>query len=54
MNYLKLWAAIVVPAIVFGLGFLGFDATPDWTAAISYVGTALLVWRFPNVADPAP
>ncbi len=53
MNYAKLWTAIAVPLIVFAIGYFGFDATPEWTAQLAAVGTAILVWLIPNTA-PAP
>jgi len=52
MEYSKLWTAIAVPVIVFTLGYFGFDATPDWTASLAAVGTAILVWKIPNTPTP--
>ena len=48
MKYGKLWTAIAVPAIVFALGYFGFDATPEWTTGLAALGTAILVWAVPN------
>ena len=52
MQYGKLWTAIVVPLVVFALAYFGFDATPEWTASLAAVGTAILVWLVPNT-DPS-
>ena len=44
----KLLTAVIVPAIVFGLGFLGFDLSPEWQAGLVTVVTPFLVWLVPN------
>lgn len=46
----KSLVALVVPVIVAGLAKAGFDASPEVTAAITALVTAVTVWAVPNQA----
>ncbi len=49
-RYRKLFAAVIVPALVFGLEAAGVELPPDWAEWVVAVATPLFVWMIPNEA----
>ena len=47
-RYRKLFSAVIVPALVFGLEAAGMEIPPGWAEGVVAVVTPLLVWAVPN------
>ena len=47
-RYRKLFAAVIVPALVFSLEAAGVELPADWAEGVVVVATPLFVWMVPN------
>lgn len=47
-KYRKLFTAVVVPALVFGLDAAGMEIPPGWAEGVIMVASPFFVWLVPN------